>query len=149
MCLISLADVGFGFESFSYTTSETEGSVEVAVVKYGSSTLPLSVRLSTTSDSATSPQDFTEIVSQDISFAPGERRQTVNIVIVNDNVLEDAEQFSVVLTQIHPQTRLMEMQNLTTITITDNDCECNSSMQLHSYYFRKIRVKEEVRGRKV
>ena len=83
------------------------------------------------SGSATSPQDFTEIVSQDISFAPGERRQTVNIFIVNDDVLEDAEQFSVVLTQIHPQTRLVEMQNLTTITITDNDRELHSTQKKH------------------
>ena len=118
-----MTDVVFRFERIAYTTSETEGSVEVAVVKYGSSTLPLSLRLSTMNDSATSPQDFTEIVSQDISFTPGERRQTVGIGIVNDDVLENAEQFSVVLTQIDPQTRLMEMQNSTTITITDDDSD--------------------------
>ena len=118
-----MTDVEFGFERVAYTTSETEDSVEVAVVKYGSSTLPLSVRLSTMSDSATSPQDFTEIVSQNISFTPGERRQTVSIGIVNDDVLEDAEQFSVVLIQIDPQTSLVEMQNMTTVTITSDDCE--------------------------
>ena len=118
-----MVDVGFGFERVAYTISETEGSVEVAVVKYGSSTLPLSVRLSTMNESATSPQDFTEIIPQDISFTPGERRQTISIAIANDFVLEDAEQFSVSLTQIDPQTRLVEMQNMTTVTITDDDCE--------------------------
>ena len=118
-----MTDVVFGFERVAYTTSETEGSVEVAVVKYGSSTLPLSVRLSTMSDSATSPQDFTEIVSRNISFTPGERRQTVSIGIVSDDVLENAEQFSVVLTQIDPQACLVEMQNMTTVTITSDDCE--------------------------
>ena len=123
-----MTDVVFGFERVAYTISETEGSVEVAVVKYGSSTLPLSVRLSTMSDSATSPQDFTEIVSRNISFTPGERRQTVSIAIVDDDVLEDAEQFFVVLTQIDPQTRVIEAQNLTSITITDNDRKWSNSM---------------------
>ena len=123
MSFLPLSDVGFGFESIAYTTSETEGSVEVAVIKYGSSTLPLSVRLSTMSASATSPQDFTEVLSQDLSFSSGQRRGTFSITIIDDGVLEDSEMFSIVLTLTDPQTQLMEGQNVTTIMISDNDCE--------------------------
>ena len=105
--------------------------VEVGVVKYGSSSLPLSVSLSTMSGSATSPQDFTPISGQELTFSPAQSRQTVAITIVDDEVLEDPEQFSVLLTQLVPQTRVMNSFNSTTVTISDNDCKYNRPAWKH------------------
>ena len=93
------------------------------MVKYGSSSLPLSVSLSTMSGSATSPQDFTAISVQELIFSPTQSRQTVSISIIDDSILEDVEQFSVMLTQISPLAPVSNSLNSANITISDDDRE--------------------------
>ena len=98
------------------------------MVKYGSSSLPLSVILSTMSGSATSTEDFTPINGQVLTFFPAQSRQTVNVNIADDAVLENVEQFSVVLTQINnSQAQVVDVLNSTTVTISDNDREYTST----------------------
>ena len=115
--------IEFGFEAVSYHTCESFGVVEVGVVKYGSSFLPLSVSLSTMSGSAASPQDFTAISGRELIFSPTQNRQTVNISIVDDSILEDVEWFSVLLTQITPLAPVSNLLNSANITISDDDRE--------------------------
>ena len=91
------------------------------MVKYGSSSLPLSVSLSTMSGSATSPQDFTAISVQ-LIFSPTQNRQTVNINIINDDIFEDSEEFFVLLISVSPQSRVrLDGSNTTTVLISDDD----------------------------
>ena len=97
--------------------------MEVAVTKYGVSTLPLSVMLSTISASASAPGDYTEVNGHTLTFSPEERRQTLSITIIDDTVLEDTEQFSVSMTQSDQRAQVMETQNMTTVMIIDNDGE--------------------------
>ena len=119
---ISPTAVEFGFETVSYRTSESVGVVEVGVVKYGSSSLPLSVSLSTMSGSAISPQDFTAISVQELIFSPTQNRQTISINIINDSIFEDSEEFSVLLTPVSPQSRVrLDGSNTTTVLIIDDD----------------------------
>ena len=116
-----LTAVEFGFENVGYSVSESIGVVEVGVVKYGSSSLPLSVSLSTMSGSATSPQDFTAISVQ-LIFSPTQNRQTVNINIINDDIFEDSEEFFVLLISVSPQSRVrLDGSNTTTVLISDDD----------------------------
>ena len=123
-----LTVVEFGFETAGYSTSESVAVVEVGVVKYGSSSLPLSVNLSTMSGSATSTEDFTPINDQVLTFSPDQSRQTVNVNIADDAVLENVEQFSVVLTQINnSQAQVVDVLNSTTVTISDNDRKYTST----------------------
>ena len=127
MCVVMmyslLTAVQFGFEIISYRTYESDGFVEVGVIKNGSSALPLSVSLSTMSGSAISPQDFTSVSGQELTFSPTQSRQTVNINILNDDILEDVEQFSVMLTQINPRASVMDSSNSANIIISDDDRE--------------------------
>ena len=117
-----LTVIEFGFENIGYSTSELVGVVEVAVVKYGSSSLPLSVSLSTMSGSASSPQDFTAISGMELTFSPSQSRQTVNINIINDGTFEDTEEFSVLLTPASLQSRVCsDGSNTTTVQISDDD----------------------------
>ena len=96
------------------------------MVKYGSSSLPLSVSLSTMSGSATSPQDFTAISVQ-LIFSPTQSRQTASISIINDGIFEDSEEFSVLLTPVSPQSRIrLDGSNTTTVLISDDDSERNA-----------------------
>ena len=97
--------------------------MEVAVIKYGISTLPLSVMLSTISASASAPGDYTEVNGHTLTFSPEERRQTLSITIIDDAVLEDTEQFFISMTQSDPRAEVMETQNVTTVTVMDNDGE--------------------------
>jgi hypothetical protein len=123
-----LTAVEFGFEAISYRTSESDGVVEVGVVKYGSSSLPLSVSLSTMSGSATSLQDFTASV-QELTFSPTQNRRTVNINIADDVIFEDPEEFTVLLTPVSPQSRVrLDGSNTTTVQITDDDSKRNTQL---------------------
>ena len=124
-----LTDVEFGFETIGYSTSEAGGVVEVGVVKYGSSSLPLSVSLSTMNGSATSPQDFTPINGQQLTFSPAQRRQAVAITIINDVIFEDTEEFTALLTPISSQSRvLLDGSNSTTVQISDTDSKKYSTL---------------------
>ena len=98
----------------------------MAVVKYGSSSLPLSVNLSTMSGLATSDDDFTPINGQDteLTFSPSQSRQTVNINIVNDGTFEDSEEFTVLLIPNSFQSRVCS--NITTVQIIDDDSKTNT-----------------------
>ena len=117
-----LTVVEFGFENIGYSTSESVGVVEVGVFKYGSSSLPLSVSLSTMSGSATSSLDFTPINGQELTFSPSQSRQTVNINIINDGTFEDTEEFTVLLTPVSLQSRVrLDGSNTTTVQISDDD----------------------------
>ena len=119
--------VEFGLEDVGYSISESVGVVEVGVVKYGSSSLSLSVSLSTMSGSAISPQDFTAISAQELIFSPTQSRQTVSISIINDSIFEDSEEFSVLLTPVSPQSRVrLDGSNTTTVLISDDDSERNA-----------------------
>ena len=92
------------------------------MVKYGSSSLPLSVSLSTMSGSATSPQDFTAISVQELTFSPTQNRQTVSINIINDGIFEDSEEFTVLLSPVSPQSQVrLDSSNTTMVLISDDD----------------------------
>ena len=119
----SFTVVEFGFEAVDYSISESGGVVEVGVVKYGSSSLPLSVNLSTMSGSATSPQDFTSINGQELTFSPAQSRQTVNVNIINDGIVEDLEEFTVFLTvPVSAQAQVVfGGSSTTTVQIIDDD----------------------------
>ena len=123
LLLSDMTVVEFGFESVVYPVPESRVA-EVAVIKYGSSTLPLQVRLSTVSGSATSPQDYTQLDDRELTFSPEQRRQTVTISIVTDNTFEDTEEFTVVLTQLSPLAQVVsDATNTTIIRIIDDDCK--------------------------
>ena len=113
----------FGFESVTYSTSEADSAfVDVSVIKYdGSSTLPLSVRLSTMAGSASAAQDYSNVDGQLLTFSPEQERNTFRIAIIDDTTVEDTEQFYVLLTQSDPQARVIQKLNVTTVTIEDND----------------------------
>ena len=66
------------------------------------------------------PDDYTS-VSQDLTFQPGSDRQCVEVAIVNDDELENEEQFTVTITT--EEDRVTLEPDSTTVTITDDDGE--------------------------
>ena len=66
------------------------------------------------------PDDYTA-VSQVLTFQPGSDRQCVEVAIVNDDELENEEQFTVTITT--DEDRVTLEPDSTTVTITDDDGE--------------------------
>jgi hypothetical protein len=85
---------------WSYSVMENAGSVPVTVVRQGSLLGSASVTLSTQAGgSAEAGVDFTP-VNVTLTFAPGESSKVVNIPIINDDMVEPTESFSVVLSNV-------------------------------------------------
>ena len=60
-------------------------------------------------------------VSQDVTFQPDAKRQCVKVPIVNDDDLENEEQFTLTLTTVSD--RVKTEPDTTTVVITDDDGE--------------------------
>ena len=70
------------------------------------------------------PRDYTEVVSRQLSFQPGETEQCTAINVTDDVILEDSETFSV---QLNTTDRAVLFNSSSaTVTILDNDSESGS-----------------------
>jgi hypothetical protein len=83
------------FENSSYSVSESDGSVEVCVVRDEQATLdrPVSVTINTVTGTAVL-NDFTPM-SAELTFSLDVTRECVSIVIEEDSIVESAEMFAV------------------------------------------------------
>ena len=88
---------------------------------FGSSDVPLAVSISTLSGSATADEDYEPLESTDVTFEPSDQQQLVAIMIMNDAVFELTENFSIAVSASSPQ--IVTPSNITTITITDDECK--------------------------
>jgi hypothetical protein len=71
--------------------------------------------------------DFTAITSMSLDFAVGSMpgdTHCINVFITNDGALEEDKTFNVALTLTTSDPNVMLGNDMTTITITDNDSEC-------------------------
>jgi glucose/arabinose dehydrogenase len=80
------------------TVREDAGFVTVQFDRIGGSDGYATVNYNTANNTAVAPQDFA-LTNTNVTFAPGETTKTVNIAIVNDNVIEGTESFGVALGQ--------------------------------------------------
>ena len=79
------------------------------------------------------PGDYTEVVSRQLSFQPGESEQCTAINVTDDVILEDSETFSVQLNTTD-QAVLFNFSSAT-VTILDNDSESGSISYQSKYLF--------------
>lgn len=78
--------------------NEDEGPATFTVTLSNVSTRTVNASYSTANGSATAPGDYTAQSNQTVSFAPGETQKTITVPVIDDNVVEQTETFSVVLT---------------------------------------------------
>ena len=67
-------------------------------------------------------EDYEAIESSIITFSPEQTSATVSVTIVNDNVLEDVEQFTVEVVATGGQERV-DVGDAANISILNDDCE--------------------------
>ena len=72
--------------------------------------------------SLSGPEDYGAIVSNTITFSPGETSATVSVTIVDDDVLEGVEQLSVEVVATEGQERV-DVGDTANIFIYNDDCE--------------------------
>lgn len=93
---IPFIGVTISFETTNFTATEAEQSVEICVViENGILGRNVDFTLSTSTDSATE-QDFTP-QNVTLSFTPSSSRECINILVIDDGIVEDTEEFVVSL----------------------------------------------------
>ena len=67
------------------------------------------------------PEDYGAVSSQTIVFGPAQTSATVSVTIVDDDVLEDVEQFTVEVVATGGQERV-DVGDAANISISNDDC---------------------------
>ena len=151
-CLCVSSVVRIGFSSDVYEVTESTGSVNVQVVNNGSNDIAISVLLNTIAGTALgkytdnigrgmnstirrtmyvyvlflSVSDDYTALSSEVSFSPSQSEQftTITISVINDNIHEKMEQFTVQLSLPSGSTGVVLDQDSATVHIVDDDRQC-------------------------
>lgn len=101
-----------------YEVNEAAGSVVIELIRRGNLDRDTRVLLSTTDGTAIAGEDFRQgaIVA---TFAAGESRQFLEIPITNDAIVEDSEQFNLILSTIEGAT--IGVPQIARVRIQDSD----------------------------
>lgn len=97
---------------------ERAGVVNFVLTLNGRSNSEVTMLVSTQDGTAVAGEDYTRIVDQRISFAPGQTAVTVSVPILNDNIQESSEAFNLVISNL---TGATAVQKSAVATIAAND----------------------------
>ncbi len=106
------------FERANYTFNEADGSVPILILIDPILSTSVTVTVSSANIEAEASQDF-EGLRQSLVIAPGEQVYTISVTLIDDALVEEAEQLS--LTLSNPQGALPGPITETLIIIEDND----------------------------
>ena len=91
------------------------------VTQTGASSFPVTVQYASANGTAIAPGDYAP-VSGTLTFAPGESTKTVVVNIVGDGIVENAESFTITLSNLTPVSPFVTLSRATaTGTIVDDD----------------------------
>lgn len=79
------------FESETYSSFESNSTLEVTILRQGGVDGEVSVEVDTQEGVALVGDDFTAIQGQTITFLPGQRSESFNLTIINDFIPEGSE----------------------------------------------------------
>jgi len=109
----------FFFSRVSYTEAEDVGAFDVMVIRSFGAAGQVSVNLASSNGTAMVNSDY-QVVNATLVFEEGVRNQTVSVVVMDDAIEEQTEQF--MLTLSNPNNgALLGAPNNVTVTINDND----------------------------
>jgi len=103
----------------SVSAGENEGSIDFTVSLSNRSSFPVQIEWSTSPDTATEGEDYTG-QSATLEISPGELSGTISVELINDDMDEDEEDFSITLSNGVNVTLLDAVE---TGTIMDDDPE--------------------------
>jgi hypothetical protein len=106
------------FSASNYNVSEGGVSQTITVNRSGDTSGFTDVTFNTSDGSASQSSDYV-VASGTFTFAPGETSKTFSVLIVDDGIVENPENFNVTLS--NPNGAVLGTPSTATITITDND----------------------------
>ena len=110
------------FNPTSYSAKETPGkstvNLTVTATRFGDPNTPITVNYTTSDGTAMAGSDY-ERSSGTVTFGPGETQATISITILDDSLVENAENFFVALSDAVGAT--IGNNSTATVTIADDD----------------------------
>ncbi|MEY2508152.1 MAG: hypothetical protein QOH01_2481 [Verrucomicrobiota bacterium] len=114
------------FDPTSYTVNENAGTITLTITatRLGNANEPIAVDYATRNGSALAGEDYVT-TNGTVNFGPGETFKQIQIQILNDTLLENAENFFVDLTNPQPPATTVlnpdPARRTATVTIADDD----------------------------
>lgn len=109
----------FFFSRVSYSAAEDDGTFEVMILRSFGAAGQVSVNLASSNGTAMVNSDY-EVVNSTLVFEEGVKNQTLSVVVMDDAIEEQVEQFSLTLSNPNNGALLGSPSNVT-VTINDND----------------------------
>ena len=109
----------FFFSRVSYTAAEDVGTFDVMVIRSFGAAGQVSVNLTSSNGTAIVNSDY-QVVNSTLVFEEGIKNQTISVVVMDDAIEEQAEQFMLTLSNPNNGALLGAPSNVT-VTINDND----------------------------
>jgi hypothetical protein len=106
------------FSQSSYAANEADGSVQITVMRTGSSANPTTVNFATSDNTAKEKNDYTTAIGT-LSFSTGQASRTFTVLLTN-NVFVDGDRV-VTLTLSSPSGAVLGARATALLTIHDND----------------------------
>ena len=105
------------------TAREDTATVSFTIKLSTVSQRSVEVAYSTADGTATAGEDYRGVAAEAVTFAPGATTQTFAVQILDDEVAEVAETFTVSLAVVDADTVTLGSQSTATVTVTDNEGE--------------------------
>ena len=105
------------------TAREDTATVSFTIKLSTVSQRSVEVAYSTADGTATAGEDYRGVAAEAVTFAPGATTQTFAVQILDDEVAEVAETFTVSLAVVDADTVTLGSQSTATVTVTDNEDE--------------------------
>ncbi len=121
------------FQNLSYNRSENGNTITATVARTGilSSQTPVTVDWSTSNGTATSGSDYVSASGQ-LSFGPFETGKTITIQLLNDNILEPREAFTITMNNPTNNADIEAGRESTTVNVLDEDIK-NGSLLISEF----------------
>lgn len=100
------------------TVDEAAGVANFVLTLNARTNSEVTMLVSTQNGTATAGQDYTALLNQRVSFEPGQTAVTISVPILNDNLVESSEAFSLVISEL---VGASNFQNAAAVTIEQND----------------------------
>lgn len=120
LIVINDDDTEVVFSQTQYDVQEANGTIMIELVRRGRLDHRTQILVSTTDGTATSGGDFPRELFP-VVFAVGEQRQVLEIPILNDTIVEDSEQFNLILSSIEGAS--IGIPQIARVRIQDDDLE--------------------------
>ncbi len=120
------------FQNAEYTVNEGDGTATIELTLSPASIAPVTVNFSTADGTATAPEDYTAVTSQEVKFEAGDTTQSATVSIVNDSLNELNETVSLILDSQNPADVVIA-NSPATLVILDNDPEPSVKFKSDKY----------------